>query len=309
MKFSRTPSFVTRIEEAAAQTLDSRFRDMIPKVIPDCFIDLLTNAVIFPQTAQIAEIEASRSGSADFLASRKIKTIGLLEPLCVSKMFVGETQAELSDEIAAHNKSHKDLIGSENAITDGFVFEAADGRYFGYTDTLLPHTKSQIAARFSAFLESGGAIVSVQSRILPITRLALREEEASICTERAVLFCEISEGSPSRHSVQVWTAVNCGNKIFSPLVSQSSDAVPFDVNYAIESVCSQTKKQYRMWNPSLAILIDGSENNENDENHENRGDIRRLLSEACGGNILEMGKNLSRHASLYGAILLGGERP
>jgi hypothetical protein len=253
--------------------------------------------VIFPQTSQIESIETNEEKSSEFLASRKVKTIGLLDNLSVSKMFVRKTQDELKDEIAAHTQSYKDPLSSENAITDGFVFDGADNRHFGYTETLLPHTKSQIAARFSTFLKSGGAIVSVQSRILPMTCLALHAEETSapIRAERSVLFCEITD----THAIHVWVAVNCENKIFSPLVS-SPPVGMLSARYLIDSVCAQTEKQYHMRNPSLAVLIDGSEN---DESH----DIRNLLSEACGGNILEMGKNLSRYASLYGAVL-GGER-
>jgi hypothetical protein len=309
LSLSRSPSsFKARVEEAIARTLGDRFLDTIPKTIPDCYIDLLprgekqnTNMAIFSETAQIESVETDEESSAEFLASRKVKTVGLLDHLAISKMFIKRTQDELKNEIAAHTKSYKDRNNPDNTVTDGFVFEGADERIFGYTDTLLPHTKSQIAARFSAFLKSGGAVVSIQSRILPMTRLALYEEEISapIGSEQSVLFCEATE-----HAIHVWIAVNCGNKIFSPLVTElrlvdTSSLMPH-LRYSIESVCSQTEKQYRMQNPSLAILIDGLENNANLDG------IHRLLSETCNGNVLEMSKNLSRNASLYGAILLGG---
>jgi hypothetical protein len=304
MKFSRTPSFRSRVEEAVAQTLDSRFLDAIPKVVPDCYIDLLprggkrnTNTAIFPQTFQIDSLETDEISSSEFLASRKVKTVGLLNHLSISKMFVKKTHAELKDEISAHTKSHTDLLNAENAVTDGFIFEA-DGRYCGYTDTLLPHTKSQIAVRFWTFLASGGAVVSVQSRLLPITNLALHADETSaqIRAERSVLFCETTE-----HATHIWITVNFGNEIISPVVSEPfADVSLSSVHYAIESVCTQTEKQYRMWNPTLAIFIDGAENNEN------HSDIHKLLSAACNGNVVEMTKDTSRNASLYGAILLGG---
>jgi hypothetical protein len=301
-------SFKARVEEAVARTLGDRFLDVIPKTVPDCYIDLLprgeeqnTNIAIFSKTAQIESLKTDEESSAEFLASHKVKTVGLLDHLAISQMFIERTQDELKEEIATHIKSHKDPNNSDNAVTDAFVFEGTDERAFGYTEMLLPHTKLQLATRFSAFLKSGGAIVSMQSRILPMTCLALREKKilAPIGVKQSILFCETTE-----HVIHVWIVVNCGNKIFSPLVAEvrlvdMSSLMP-SLHYAIESVCSQTEKQYRMWNPSLAILIDGLENNANHD------DIYRLLWDTCDENVLEMKKDLSRNASLHGAILLGG---
>jgi hypothetical protein len=311
MRFSRTPSpFKARVEEAVAQNLSSRFSDTIPKVIPDCYIDLLPrggnrniNTAVFPRTSQIESFQTDEKSTAEFLAAHKIKTVGLLNHFSVSKMFSKKTRDELKDEIAAYAKSCADLFNSESAITDGFIFDGADGRCFAYTDTLLPHTQKQIAARFSTFLKSDGAIVSIQSRILPITCLALHAEETSaqLRTNRSSLFCETTG-----HEIHIWIAVNCGNEIISPLVSESIESVGGNntsfVSYSIESVCAQAEKQYRMWNPTLAILIDGSEN---DENH---SEIHKTLSAACNGNVLEMEKDVSQNASLHGAILLGDEK-
>jgi hypothetical protein len=306
MNFSRTSSFKARVEEAVAQTLDSRFLDTIPKTVPDCCIDLLPkgaernmNTAIFPRTSQIESLGTDEKSTAEFLASAKVKTVGLLDHLSISKIFIKKTQDELKNDILAHTKSCADSLTSENAITDGFIFKGADDRYFGYTDTLLPHSKSQISARFSSFLKSGGAIVSIQGRILPMTLLAICSEETSkpILANRSVLFCEITD-----HASHIWIAADCGDKIISPLAAESRVGNISAASYAIESLCAQTEKQYRMWNPTLAVLIDGI------ENPEIHSEIHNLLSETCSGNVVEMKKDISQNASLYGAALLAGEK-
>jgi hypothetical protein len=304
MKISRTASFRTRVEEAVAQTLSNRFRSVIPKLVPDCYIDTLPrspeknlNFAIFPKTGQIEPLKSNASESSAFLAARKVKTLGILDPYCASKTFIADGPNELQKEILLHSQSYETLTNSENAITDSFIFQTATNRYFGYTNTLLPHSRAQIHSRFAPFFESGGSIVSVQDRILPITRTAIDKEGDRIASVLAALFCEISD-----HMIQIWIVMNCGDNVITPLVSESS-ADTASTEFLINSVITQTEKQYRLWNPTLAVLINASES----EDSAAHNDIRELLSKSCNGELIELDKNVSRNASLYGAVLLGGE--
>jgi hypothetical protein len=300
------------IEDAITQTLDRRFRSEIPVIVPDCYVDLLSrkvggqesNLIAFTETKtnEVAILEAGEVVPAIMRAG--VKTLGILDPHCQFKMFVNDSADGIKKDIKGYSQSYQTQMrtssedGNVNISIDSFIFQGAGKKYYGYTNFFPPYPKKQIESRFEPFLKNGGAIVSLQDRYAPITHFA--SQNLAVDKEFSTLFCEISDSE-----IHAWTAVNCGDDIFCPLVADYVNKLLLTSCISLlDSVIGQTTKQYHFWAPNRAVLLDVRET---DTPELEAAAVVKSLQESCGQVILLEEKSASQNAGLHGAILLALE--
>jgi hypothetical protein len=299
------------LENAVAQTLARRFKSEIPTITPDCYVDLLkrdvngkeSNFLIFSKTNKVEATEVNELASA--LVRQGVKTLGILDPHCQFKMFVNESPEGLGNDIRVYSQNYltSNNYGNTNINIDSFLFEGTEKKYYGYTNFSMPHAKKQIELCFEPFLKSGGAIVSVQDRYAPISRFALETPQTATDIDLSTLFCELSD-----RELHIWTAINYGVGVFSPLVAEFSNKLSSvsSVDFLIDSIIGQTMKQYHFWAPSLAVFIDVRSQNE-DRNEIDGDEIKKSLANSSG-RVIELGNEEGAiNASLYGALLLASD--
>ncbi|GHV39705.1 hypothetical protein FACS1894187_19980 [Synergistales bacterium] len=309
-----------RVDETINQSLSTRFVNTIPEIEPNYYIDLLPqivqkengdsknmNMAICSKTKKIGVFEADTNDFTNFLIENRVRTVGILDPHCTFRTFNGASVLEVKNQIRSYLKSNTNLMKPEEMTVSSFVFQGKE-RFFGYASMLSSHSRTQISARFKNFLESGGSIVSVQDRVLPITRFVADKEKMIMNPKQSILFCELSD-----HAIQFWIVVNFDDQLLSPLVSELSGELSksadwmSSVDFLVNSVVMQTEKQHQLWSPTLAVFIDNTNFKDHVYDDAVYQGILGLLSKACG-KVVELRSSEHRNASLLGAFLLkGGE--